>query len=146
MASDDVSDRLDIEELVSRYTWAIDGKEWDSLGGIFTPDAEADYTEVGGVAASLSGVDQITSWLRASLGWRTDSIPWHFVSNHLIAVDGDKAESRHYMHNRHLTILGRYYVTSVRTSGGWRIRKLVLRGTTRRGPLPDAPMAPPAED
>jgi hypothetical protein len=140
----DTADRLEVEELVSRYTWAIDGKEWDSLRDIFMSDATADYRELGGTTALLNGVDEIVSWLRDNLDWREDSIPWHFVSNHLIDVDGDQASSRHYMHNRHLTVVGRYFIDSTRTSAGWRITSLTLRATTRNAPLPEAPLARPS--
>lgn len=137
-----VADRLAVEELVSRYTWAIDGQEWGALRQIFTPDAEADYTSLAD-DASMEGLDAIVAWLQGSLGWRTDAVPWHFVSNHVVELDGDTAESKHYMHNRHLTVYGRYHVSSVRTVDGWRIKKLVLRASMRQGPLPDRPMSRP---
>lgn len=40
----EISDRLEIEALLTRYTRAIDTGEWDRLDDVFTPDATIDYT------------------------------------------------------------------------------------------------------
>ena len=40
----EISDRIEIEDLLQRYTAAIDAKDWDLLGSVFTPDATLDYT------------------------------------------------------------------------------------------------------
>ena len=42
--SQQISDRLEIEALLTRYTRAIDTGEWDRLDDVFTPDAQIDYT------------------------------------------------------------------------------------------------------
>ena len=44
MDLDQISDRLEIEALLTRYTRAIDTGEWDRLDEVFTPDAQIDYT------------------------------------------------------------------------------------------------------
>ena len=51
-----ISDRLEIEALLTRYTRAIDTGEWDRLDDVFTPDAQIDYTASGGIAASYAEV------------------------------------------------------------------------------------------
>ena len=140
-----LGDRVAVEELLSRYTWAIDAQEWDDLPGLFTPDVTIDYRELAGEEALFHGVPDATAFLRKALGWREDALPWHFFSNSIIAIDGDLATSRHYMHNRHLTVLGRYYLQFLRTDQGWRITSLTLKATIRRGPLPEGPLAPPTD-
>src|SRR6187399_3328885 len=56
----EISDRLEIEGVVVRYTRAIDSGEWDKLDTVFTPDAEIDYTESGGIADTYPAVK---AWL-----------------------------------------------------------------------------------
>ena len=46
----EISDRIEIQDLLSRYTDAIDRRDWDALDGVFTPDAFIDYTSVGGAS------------------------------------------------------------------------------------------------
>ena len=52
----EISDRLEIEGVVIRYTRGIDTGEWDLLDTVFTPDAEIDYTESGGIAERYPAV------------------------------------------------------------------------------------------
>lgn len=140
-----VEDRLAVEELLSRYTWAIDDQNWDELDDLVSPDVVADYRDLAGPDALLEGADAAKAWLQETLGWRTNSLPWHYTSNHVIEVRGDRASSRHYMHNRHLTVLGNYYLECSRGAEGWRIDKLTLKAVIRREPLPNAPLGRPHE-
>ena len=55
-----MSDRLEIEGVVIRYTRAIDTGDWDKLDTVFTADAEIDYTESGGIADTYPAVK---TWL-----------------------------------------------------------------------------------
>jgi len=45
-----VSDRIEIDDLLIRYTKAIDDKDWALLDTVFVPDADIDYTTSGGIA------------------------------------------------------------------------------------------------
>src|SRR6478736_1567875 len=56
----ELSDRLEIEGVVIRYTRGIDTGAWDLLDAVFTPDAEIDYTESGGIADTYPAVK---TWL-----------------------------------------------------------------------------------
>ena len=49
----EISDRLEITDVLTRYTRAIDTGDWDRLDTVFTPDAEIDYTESGGIAGGV---------------------------------------------------------------------------------------------
>ena len=53
MSLQEMSDRLEIQDLFSRYTYAIDERNWDGLDDVFTPDAFIDYTEAGGEKGQL---------------------------------------------------------------------------------------------
>lgn len=59
-------------------------------------------------------------------------IPWHFVSNQLIEIGGDKADLRFFLHNRSSTVGGIFYAKTSRTADGWRIDDLVLEDRIRK--------------
>ena len=44
----EISDRLEIQDLLNRYSYAIDERNFDDLDNVFTPDATIDYSQVGG--------------------------------------------------------------------------------------------------
>lgn len=125
-------DQIELTELTHRYAWAIDTLDREMLSRVFTPDAKAHYLEVGpevlGLDVRLDGFDEIWAWLHEGLGHREGPAghPWHFMSNHLIEIDGDQARLRYYMHNRPMAAGGVYYVTATRTPEGWRISRLRL--------------------
>ena len=60
----ELSDRAEINDVLIRYTRAIDTGEWDRLDTVFTPDAQIDYTESGGIAA---GFPEVKPWLAEML-------------------------------------------------------------------------------
>ena len=49
----EISDRMEIQELLFRYSDYLDRQEWEKLAGVFTPDAQIDYSEMGGSKMSL---------------------------------------------------------------------------------------------
>ena len=60
----ELSDRAEINDVLIRYTRAIDTGDWDRLDTVFTPDAQIDYTESGGIAA---GFAEVKPWLAEML-------------------------------------------------------------------------------
>jgi len=130
------ADHIALTELTHRYAWGIDTNDREMLATVFTKDAKAHYVEVGekvlDLDVRLDGFDAIYEWLHAGLGGRkgADGLPWHFMSNHLIDIDGDAASMTWYMHNRGMAAGGVYYVEAVRTKAGWRIARLRLEEQT----------------
>lgn len=130
------SDRAEVVELISQYTWGVDTLDKAVFKKVFTPTATVHYIGVGKNAIDLDerlvGVDALHAWLVKSLGHRKgyDGLPWHFVSNQIVTLSGDTATMTAYMHNRVLAAGGIYYVDAVRTSEGWRIAKLKLEEQT----------------
>ena len=59
-----ISDRIEIDDLLTRYTRAIDTGHWDGLDEVFTPDARIDYTDTGGLAG---GYPEVKRWLAENL-------------------------------------------------------------------------------
>ena len=43
----EISDRLEIQQLIVDYSTAIDTRRFDDLDAVFTPDAYIDYTRSG---------------------------------------------------------------------------------------------------
>ncbi|MGA8547271.1 MAG: nuclear transport factor 2 family protein, partial [Mycobacterium sp.] len=43
----EISDRLEIQQLLVDYSTAIDLRQFDDLDAVFTPDAYIDYTALG---------------------------------------------------------------------------------------------------
>src|SRR3954447_19867044 len=83
---DEISDRLEIEALIVRYTRAIDTGQWDRLDEVFTPDADIDYRSTGGIHASYA---EIKPWLAEML----PMFPRRMHSLHQVEIvlDGDQA-------------------------------------------------------
>lgn len=133
-------DRLEIEEVLIRYTRAIDTGAWDLLDEVFTPDAEIDYTESGGIA---DGYPVVKAWLAEVL---PAFFPkrMHSLAQVDVAVDGDEATCTAYFHNpmpmddgqggqKVVELGGLYHHRMTRTPAGWRSRWLHEEIVWKRG-------------
>jgi 3-phenylpropionate/cinnamic acid dioxygenase small subunit len=135
-------DRLDVMELVNRYGRAMDRRDWDAFAAVFAEDATADYTSVIArtrredtttpEAAVLRGRAAIVEWMQAARV--NGETLLHFMTNHIVEVDGDRATLWNYVHERQ-GAYGSYAIEAVRTDEGWRIRSLVLDLTPRPSKL-----------
>jgi 3-phenylpropionate/cinnamic acid dioxygenase small subunit len=123
----EISDRLEIQDLMDRYCYAIDERDWDALDTVFTPDAVIDYTESGGVKGSLV---EIKAWLPKAL----ERFPafQHMIATRKLVIHGDSASSRTILFNPMVMpdkdgtpqtfFMGLWYRDKlVRTVNGWRI-------------------------
>lgn len=142
----EISDRMEIADVVTRYTRAIDSGDWDRLDTVFTPDAQIDYTESGGIAA---GYAEVKPWL-------AEMLPAFFPQRmHTIGQldvtlrrsdggDPDTAEVVAYFDNpmpmddgnggtKIVEIGGLYHHEMVRTPDGWRSRRLHEQVVWKRG-------------
>jgi len=54
MTLQEISDRLEIQDLMVAYSHAVDTRDWDAFDDVFTPDATIDYTEMGGSRGTLT--------------------------------------------------------------------------------------------
>lgn len=117
-------DRQAIVDLTIAYCYALDDRDFDALGAVFTADAKADYGSM-----FCDGLAEITEKVRVSVS-PLDATT-HMVSNHVVHITGDEATSRCYLLSQHLKagtpggdlymIAGRYEDQLVRTTDGWRI-------------------------
>lgn len=138
----ELTDRAEITDAITRYTLAVDEGDFDRLDTVFTPDAHIDYTESGGVVDSYPVVK---AWLAEVLpGFSRHRV--HLVGQ--VAFDfadsRDEAAVTAYFHNpmrindgkggdRVVEVGGMYRHTFVRTPDGWRSRRLHEQVVWTRG-------------
>jgi hypothetical protein len=131
-------DRAEIDDLLTRYTYAVDAREFDRLDTVFTPDAHLDYTATGGIAGPFPQVQQ---WLGEALALASHM--QHVLGQREVVLDGDDARVRAYFWNPmrfaplegeplELHLGGVYEHDLVRTDAGWRSRRLVEHLLWRR--------------
>jgi hypothetical protein len=134
----DVIDKTAITELMTRYCYAVDFREFDQLRHVFHADAEATYIlsplGLGLDDVHLSGVEAIVEWLSSVLGNLGEPGPRHAMTNFLIDVNGDHARSRNYLAGGG----GLYTVEHVRTPAGWRAHRFEMRNFPRPAGTPPA--------
>lgn len=123
----EISDRLEIQDLLTSYCYAIDERDWDRLDTIFTHDAVIDYSETGGAKGSVA---QIKAWLPIAM--KRFPRYQHMVATTRLALDGDSANSRTCLFNpmvyrdeeggEKTFFIGLWYRDRlIRTADGWRI-------------------------
>ena len=85
----EISDRMEIQQLLVDYATAIDQRRFDDLDRLFTPDAYIDYREMGGIDGRFP---DIKAWLEKVL----PNFPayYHLLGNFDIRVTGDTATGR----------------------------------------------------
>lgn len=130
LSQQEISDRLELMDLMVRYSDAVDTRSWDTFDVLFTPDAIIDYTAFGGPRGSVA---EIKAYLASVLpGFPAFQ---HLVSNPLLAIDGDTATGRTMCFNPmavaraeggpgdpRVFFCGLWYLDRfVRTDDGWRI-------------------------
>ena len=144
MTPQELSDRAEIHDLIVRYGWAIDTKDWALLDSCFTEDAFVDYSSNPG--GKVGPYREIRGWLEKVMS--AFPVTQHLMSNIDVQLDGDRATCRTMVTNPqgakkrdgglHFFYVGaRYDDELVRTAGGWRISKRVETTLWFEGSLPD---------
>ena len=144
----ELSDRIEINDLLIRYTKAIDQKDWKLLDTVFTPDAEVDYVSSGGIKGSYA---EARAWLEKALA--PFPITLHYVTNSEVTLAGDRASARTAVYNPmfsknadgslHHFAVGAWYVDElVRTPAGWRIARRREDQAFLEGSLPKGLVVP----
>lgn len=122
-----MADILAIQQLLADYVYALDAKDYGALDRVFVPEAQVDYSAMGGEKGSWS---QIKPWLAAALS--SFPITQHVIGLPQIRLDGDRATAKTMLINPMtlrregrsdcLFFCGCTYADElVRTSDGWRI-------------------------
>ena len=122
----EISDRMEIADLLARYSAAIDGRRWNDLDRLFTADAVIDYSEMGGIRGSLAEQKEfLASVMPGFAGFQ------HLTATSTFDIDGDVANVRTICFNpmvvtdeQQVLFCGLWYRdVLVRTPDGWRIRE-----------------------
>lgn len=130
------SDRNQITELLADVASALDTRDWDALGALFTES---------GTGYGASGREEIVARVRDHLGGCGPS--QHLLGNHRVqlAIDGDEDRARSLTYARVLHLgagdhagksyecFGEYSDLWTRTSQGWRIHSRRFHVTIELG-------------
>lgn len=143
LSIEEISDRIQINDLLIRYTVAIDDKDWALLDTCFTPDAQIDYTTSGGIKGAYP---EVRVWLEKALA--AFPVTQHYLTNSVVELDGDRASAKTCVYNpmctdkpkggQHVFNVGAYYIDKlVYTDDGWRIAERFEQQAFFDGSLPD---------
>jgi 3-phenylpropionate/cinnamic acid dioxygenase small subunit len=144
LSLEQISDRIEINDLLVRYTMAIDQKDWALLDQCFTADAHLDYTSAGGIAGDYP---KVRAWLEKALAPFAMTV--HYITNSTVKLAGNSATARTAVLNpmgfqqedgsMHQFTVGAYYNDKlVRTTDGWRIVERIEESAFMEGTLPPA--------
>jgi hypothetical protein len=116
----EISDRLEIGDLIARYSAMVDGRRWDELDGLFTPDAELDYTATGALRGSLTELKAFFAEMLPAF-----HVTQHLTGASVVELDGDRAVvstpcfNPMIVDDQHVFFVGIWYDDElVRTGGG----------------------------
>ena len=119
-----LSDRAEIEDVISSYSAVIDSQQFDRLAEVFTPDAHLDFADVAGFRSDR--LSEFSAWLESGLTPMAGRY-FHLCAPTSIVVDGDRAHAVTLCLNpmpgeRGTMLFGHWYRDDlVRTEAGWRI-------------------------
>ena len=128
----ELSDRLEIQELIARYSVALDSRDYDALDELFTDDAVLDYTATGAIKGSLAEMKKFVAE-----AFEMFEGTQHLTTGTTLTFedDGNTAYGKSACHNPmvfggdlkpRMMIVGLWYVdTFVRTAHGWRFKERV---------------------
>lgn len=95
------ADRSEIEDLQSRYLFALDWQDADAYAGTFTEDGVLDWA--GGVEKGRENIRKAVHGMRAYFAKKEEADAprraaalRHFITNVVIEIDGERAVSRAY--------------------------------------------------
>ena len=147
MELQEISDRFEIADVITRYTRAVDTKRFADLHvDVFADDAVLDYSAVGGPVAppeeavpwverGLAGfarhqhiIGQLdVRFIEPAAGGRSgEAQVTAYFTNPMVIIEPDGAEKL-------VEVGGYYHHTMVRTADGWRSRRLVDETVWMRG-------------
>jgi ketosteroid isomerase-like protein len=130
LSHQELSDRLEIDQLLVRYCYAIDRRDWDAYRAVYTEDAVIDDVSAG----PGNSVDDMVAFLSRAL--QRVVLIQHAISTARIEIDGDTASAETICHcpvvldlgdgQSHMFFQGLWYLDElVRTPDGWKISKRV---------------------
>jgi len=127
MSSDSTTDHLAIQQLLTRYCYAVDDRDWKHFRELFTADAKLDYSAFGGPAGNVEEIAMFLENIVSGLGSSQ-----HTISTTLVELEGSRATTRTAGQVMLVNVEGNgetrvsfiglwYHDVMVKTPGGWRI-------------------------
>ena len=83
---EELSDRAEIHDVIVRYGWAIDTKDWTLLDSCFTEDAHVDYSSNPG--GKVGPYREVRGWLEKVMS--AFPVTQHLMANIDVTLDGDR--------------------------------------------------------
>lgn len=122
LSPQEVADRVEILDLLARYSTVVDQGEWAQMDALFTPDAVLDFSATGGICGSVAEHQEFNAKVLTGFAGTQ-----HVMGLPAVVVAGDSATSRSICFNpmvvddAHVFFVGLWYDDSlVRTAEGWR--------------------------
>ena len=128
MTQQEIADRIQIQDVLIRYCYAVDDRNWDTYRSLFTLDAIIDDTKTGGIKSNVG--DHII-YMKKALS--KILLSQHAISTILIGITKDTAIVRTHcscpmkilLENGSTQIFFQglwYYDKLIRTTEGWKIK------------------------
>ena len=123
-----LADRAAICDLLYRYAFGLDTRDWSRWRELFVEDVVGEYPNqtYNGREALVAGISRLGRWAATE----------HFITNQLMEIKGDRARSVAYLHavhvpnadapDEHFDMGGWYLLEHIRTARGWQISRLKL--------------------
>jgi ketosteroid isomerase-like protein len=124
-----LQDRIDIADVLYRYSSAVDSFDADGLRSTLADDIWAQY----GNGDPVEGGDKLASWITGA----TATVIWqhHLLNVYHVTIDGDQAKTLSYLTSYQVfeenpdaavILVARYHDELRRTPDGWKISRRVM--------------------
>ncbi len=130
-----LADESDLRDLIHRYAFGLDTRDWDMWRSVFTDEVVIDMSDYEPEPPPRSlPIDTYLAYVRRLFaGFDATQ---HFIGTHRFLIDGDRATIVAHMRAEHwvttreggdrYTMYGTYTDECVRTAEGWRISAVKL--------------------
>ncbi len=130
-----LADESDLRDLIHRYAFGLDTRDWDMWRSVFTDEVVIDMSDYEPEPPPRSlPIDTYLAYVRRLFaGFDATQ---HFIGTHRFLIDGDRAtivahmRAEHWVSTREggdrYTMYGTYTDECVRTAEGWRISAVKL--------------------
>jgi hypothetical protein len=135
-------DRAELIELMSRYADIADLKEFTKLPGlVFTDPLTLDFSSVADIPPMTVPLSDYLETLRGAFAPYTAT--HHAITGHVVDIDGDSAKIHAHVRAEHWLpgdgpdrwlVVGFYDNEAVRTADGWRLNRVKLTASHQENP------------
>jgi hypothetical protein len=135
-------DRAALVDVMSAYATGLDARDWVLWRSVFLDEVVFDLSSWSGQPARKLDTDRVVA-AQARI-FAELVVTQHFITNHRITIDGDRARVLAHMRAEHwsdvpgagcgrYTMFGYYDDKFVRTTDGWKIDEMQLNVTRTEG-------------